>query len=278
MLGKSLARMLIARGVNVFGVCRPNTSNNIDGVRSIEIDLSENWDTDVLPERIDCIFHLAQSSKFRDFPESSMDVFNVNINSTARLLDYAKGVGAQKFIYASTGGLYENGPKELNENAPLVPLGKLGHYYGSKACGEILVQSYASEFQVVIIRPFFIYGPNQKRGMLIPRLFDCVSSGKPIQLQGDEGIRINPVHAEDASCAVAGILEFEGNATFNVAGSQVLSIKQICDEIGENLNKIPSYEYLPGEPTDLVADISAMRSSLHETQKIFSESIQDIAP
>ena len=101
MLGRSLARMLIASGVNVFGVTRPNTSKNIDDVRSIEIDLSENWDTEVLPERIDCIFHLAQSSKFRDFPENALDFFNVNLNSTSQLLDYAKDFQREHSRYSS---------------------------------------------------------------------------------------------------------------------------------------------------------------------------------
>ena len=278
LLGKSLALRLVSAGKTVLGVSRPQKPIKIDGVQNVGIDLSSNLDPNLLPEKIDCLLHLAQSSKFRDFPENALDVFNVNLNSTAQLLDYAKRAGAKQFVYASTGGVYENGSNELSENAPLVDLGKLGHYLGSKASGEILAHSYASEFQVVIIRPFFIYGPGQKRGMLIPRLFDFVSSGHPIQLQGGEGIRINPIHVEDASAAVSKILEFKGNSTFNIAGSQVLAIKQICDEIGKNLNKVPTYEYISGDPKDLVADISLMRSTLQEPQKIFSESIQDIAP
>ena len=73
------------------------------------LDLSQNWSTDKLPRDFDVIIHLAQSSKFRNFPENALDVFNVNINTTAKLLDFAKNNSISKFIYTSSGGIYKKG-------------------------------------------------------------------------------------------------------------------------------------------------------------------------
>jgi nucleoside-diphosphate-sugar epimerase len=88
-----------------------------------------------------------------------------------------KKSGVGSFIYTSSGGIYGNGNEPFLENTPIVPFGDLGYYLGSKACGEILVQSYANIFQVNVVRPFFLYGPTQKRDMLIPRLFDNIAKG-----------------------------------------------------------------------------------------------------
>jgi nucleoside-diphosphate-sugar epimerase len=54
------------------------------------MDLSSAWSEDKLPSSCDVIIHLAQSPHFRDFPNSALDVFKINIESPARLLDYAK--------------------------------------------------------------------------------------------------------------------------------------------------------------------------------------------
>jgi UDP-glucose 4-epimerase len=246
----------------VFAVSRGFSDQALMNVNYIELDLArESWGS-VLPSDVDVVIHLAQSDRFRDFPSGALDVFDVNIKATARLLDFAHQVGAKHFIYASSGGIYGNGAEAFNENAAMVSPGQLGYYLGSKACGEILVQSYASLFQVTIIRPFFMYGPRQKRSMLIPRLMDCVASEKPISLQGNDGIRINPVHVTDASAAVVAALDANKSATYNIAGPDVLSIRQISEAMGNYLGKAPIFQQAEGRAQDLIADISAMCSDL----------------
>jgi UDP-glucose 4-epimerase len=276
LLGKKVTDKLVKEGHQVYSLTKVTPKNPINGAQYIPVDLSTNWSFNVLPQKIDKIIHLAQSSNFRDFPNNALDVFKVNIESTARLLDYAHKIGAQQFIYASSGGVYGNSSQAFKENAPIVPLGKLGYYLGSKTCGEILVQSYASVFQVVVIRPFFMYGPGQNRSMLIPRLFDSVKLGKSVSLQGKNGIRINPIHVEDASEAVTASLSLNESSTFNIAGPEVLSLREICESMGKFLGKEPVFINQPGDPNDLIADISAMRNKLVSPQILLSESLVEL--
>jgi nucleoside-diphosphate-sugar epimerase len=276
LLGRKLTEQLIDKGLQVLGIVHKLNLERITGVTFVEVDFSKDWGQDELPNEIDVVIHLAQSSRFRDFPNSALDTFNVNVSSTARLLDYAKRVGAKQFIYASSGGVYGNGSKAFKENDPIVPAKQLGYYLGSKACGEILAQSYASVFQVTVIRPFFIYGPGQNRSMLIPRLMDYVSLGKPISLQGSEGIRINPVHVEDASAALVAALNTKESATYNIAGPDVISIRRIAEAMGEHLGKEPTFQQAEGEPKDLIADISAMQSKLHKPVRHLVNSLREI--
>ena len=277
LLGSVVCRRLVERGIQVTGIVRAESLAKSSEIRFLSLDLAtEGLDRDCLAG-IDVIIHLAQSSKFRDFPGNALDIYNVNVASTARLLDYAREVGISKFIYASSGGVYGHGSQAFKENAAIVPPGQLGYYLGSKACGEILVQSYASIFNVTVIRPFFIYGPGQNRSMLIPRLIDCVAAGTPINLHGSDGIRINPVHVEDAAFAVIGALDKQDNATYNIAGPEVLSMRQIGDAIGNYLCVEPVFAQIQGERRDLVADISAMKSSLHTPLRLISDSLCEIS-
>ena len=95
LLGNHLSERLTSLGYNVYGLTRENSIANYE---SVKIDLSSDWKISELPTNIDVIYHLVQSNKFRDFPASAPDVFQVNINSTAKLLNYAKNTGVKNFI------------------------------------------------------------------------------------------------------------------------------------------------------------------------------------
>lgn len=278
LLGRNLCQHLVVQGMDVVGIVRKH-SKPLESPNPglIELDFSSNWPEDELPAKIDTIIHLAQSSKFRDFPDNALDVFKVNIESTARLLDYAKRSGVKQFIYASSGGVYGNSPQAFRENSPIPPPSQLGYYLGSKTCGEILVQSYASIFQVVVLRPFFMYGPNQNRNMLIPRLMDNISAGNPVSLQGEHGIRVNPVHVDDASKAVAACLKLNESATFNIAGPEVLSIRQISEGMAQYLGVSALFKQQEESGSDLIADISAMQEKLVSPERKLFDCFKDIS-
>jgi UDP-glucose 4-epimerase len=276
LLSSELCKLLVLSGYNVTALYHVNLRETIPFVKYQKVDFTSHHWIDDLPSQLDCIIHLAQSSNFRDFPQSALDVFKVNIDSTAQLLDYGRKVSVKQFIYASSGGVYGNGVNPFNENAPLVPFKQLGFYLGSKACSEILIQSYASIFNVIILRPFFMYGPGQNRNMLIPRLMDSVANAKPIVLQGENGILINPIHVKDASSAVLAALSVQDSSTFNIAGPDILSIKQICEGMGEFLGIKPIFEFQLEKPNDLIGDISEMRYYLHNPKIHLLEVLDDI--
>jgi nucleoside-diphosphate-sugar epimerase len=274
LMGRHLSEELSNLGHNIYGVTRRIYSKA--NYESVVIDMSSEWNISELPTNIDVIYHLAQSDKFRDFPTGAIDVFQVNINSTAKLLDYAKGNNVQSFIYASSGGIYGNGNEPFVENTPIAPFGELGYYLGSKACGEILVQSYANIFQVNIVRPFFLYGPTQKRDMLIPRLFDNIANGDLIQLGGKDGIKINPLHVKDAVKVLIALLSGSDSQTYNMAGPDVLSIREICEIFSNYIGKMPNFQQLDKSAKDLIADISLISNILHKPEIKLTEVVPEI--
>lgn len=262
LLGRSVVAQLSASN-EVCAMVHTMPDDPLSGVHYLPVDFAGDWGVDVLPQKVDAIVHLAQSAHFRDVPARALEVFQVNIASTARLLDFAWRTGAERFVYASSGGIYSGGIQTFRETSPVIQPDTLGYYLGSKVSCEALASSYARFMKIMVLRFFFIYGRGQNRTMLIPRLIDNVRHGRPITIQGESGLRLNPIHVSDASAAVVAALGSDSSAIYNVAGPQVLSLRELCREIEALLGQSASFETLPGQPSDVVGDISMMSAHLH---------------
>lgn len=275
LLGKNLMLALKDR-YEIYALLHSEPEERILDVIYLFVDLSLPWDARSLPENIDVVIHLAQSSEFRNFPDAAINIFTVNISSTAILLDYAKRVGVKKFFYASSGGVYCQGKRPFDENAPINTPDNLGYYLGSKLCGEILTQSYSDVFQVVLLRFFFIYGARQNVKMLIPRLMSNISNLKPISLQGKNGIFINPIHVDDATEAVVAALSTEKSQTFNIAGPDIVSIRELSEAMGNYLKVKPIFQKISGDPKDLIGDNTKMSDLLVKPSRRIKDCLSDI--
>lgn len=276
LLGRYLANVLAPKH-KVHALVRQLPKDPVPGISYHMVDLGSNWTFDGLPQNgVDSVIHLAQSASFREVPEKALDVFNINVASTAKLLDYAWRVGASQFVHASSGGVYGVGGEAFHENSPITSPGSLGYYLGSKLCGEVLTQSYASQMQVAVLRFFFIYGAGQNRSMLLPRLADSIRFGRPIAIEGDEGLRVNPIHVSDAAAAVVASLDTQQSATYNVAGNEVVTLKQLCSKLEELTGCEAIYKLMPGDPKDICADVAAMKAALHNPIVTLDIGLKDI--
>jgi nucleoside-diphosphate-sugar epimerase len=219
-------------------------------VRQVVRDLARPGWTEGLPAGIETVVHLAQSGRFRQFPEGAADVFAVNVASTAALLDWARRSGVRRVVLASSGGLGEVG-------APGREPGTLGYYLASKRAAELLAGAYQGELVVVVLRFFFAYGPGQRADMLLPRLVRSVATGQPVVLHGPDGLRCNPVHVADAAAAVGRATALPESGTYDVAGPDTWTLRQVADCIGAALGQDPVFDVSPCDPPgDLVGDVA----------------------
>ena len=274
LLGKKLIEYL-NENHNIFGIGR-SKSNQIK-VFSCDLGTS-NWTLENFPPSCDVIIHLAQSSKFRDFPEEVEDVLHVNTLSTIKLLNYARKSNCKKFIYASSGGIYGQDNKQFDENS-LIELKDLdlGFYLSSKICSEILINNYKKILDVISLRFFFIYGEQQKDHMLIPRLVNRVLNNQEITVDGLEGLKINPIHVDDAAKAVMASFNLKGSHVINVAGKEILSLKEIVEIIAKKCEKSLCLKQLKNkEAKNIIADITKMKKLLHHPKITFTEGIQEL--
>lgn len=267
LLGRYLIEFLSNSGHIVFALVKDKSKLNFDknkNINIVEMDLS-NIELSKLPQNIDAIYYLAQSNRFREFPDGVDDMLSINVLAPNILAKWAVKTGVKKFIYASSGGVYTNPNKPVKEFFDINANEKLGFYLNSKLSAEMLLKNYASLFETfAIIRPFFMYGVGQNETMLIPRLISSVENEKEITLNGQNGIKINPIYVTDASQAVANILDLTGEYIINIAGDEVISLRELCIKISQTVDKEPIFKINDLSQNDLVADIEMMRKELIE--------------
>ena len=209
---------------------------------------------DDLP-RADAVVHLAQANV--RFPDGAAELYAVNTVATQRLLDHARRSGASRFVLASTGSVYGFADAPLSEDDPV----RAHDFYAlTKVQAEELVAAYRDFFATAVLRLFVPYGPGQE-GRMIPALAARVRDGRPVTLNGDGRPRSNPVYVGDVARVVLAALGRDGHVTVNVAGDEVVDIRQLAERIGAILGVEPRFE--PGS-TDAPGDIVAATDRLHE--------------
>jgi nucleoside-diphosphate-sugar epimerase len=270
--GSFLASALLPRlasGHEVFATHRPDSAApSLEDVQWIPLDLSAPL-PDSLPDSVDAVFHLAQSRRYREFPEGAVDVYEVNAAATVRLLDYTRRAGGRTFTYASSGSVYAPGDEPVRESDEPKPP---NFYAASKLAGEHAVEQFRGLLRAHSVRPFFIYGPKQQR-MMMPGLVSRVREHHDVTLAGPDGIRINPIFVDDAADAVIATLELNESHTLNLAGPDVVSIRQIGEIAGRLLSETPTFAV--GDPQqDLVASTERQSEALGAPQIGFEEGLR----
>lgn len=281
-VGKRLVQRLADAGHSVLALIHTPTPE-VDAayfarprVECLTADL-ETFEPGLLPGGIDAMVLLAQSAHFREFPLRAGQVFNVNVVANLRLLDWAVGVKVKRVVLASSGGIY--GGKlgvQFHETDSFPVNSPLGFYLGSKVCSEIVAQNYRQFFEsMIIIRPFFIYGPRQRADMFVTRIMQNVRDGREISLQGADGLRVNPIYVDDAVMAFARALERTGNSVVNVAGADMISLRDLALACARHYGREPVFRMVDGDPVDYVADISVARSFLGLQPRPFLVGLQE---
>lgn len=150
--GSYLAELLHEKGYEVYGLVRPNVSDEEKTVVKIlegkvffhEGDLSDgtklkNLIEEVRPQEI---YHLGAYNNISfDDPLHSADINGI---SALRLLEIVRRGGYhEKFLFASSAQIFGDAPPPQNENTALRPLNP---YAAAKAFGQQMVANYRREF------------------------------------------------------------------------------------------------------------------------------------
>lgn len=255
LLGRAVLRR--AEGLELVALSRsapPGWARELPNVEWVTADLAAHDLGRLLPERLAGIVHLARSRRQKQGADGALDVFEVNVGSTARLLEHAARAGAERFVLASSASVYRRSDEPLAEDAPL-DCSSL--YEASKLSAELLVQAYAERVPGIALRIFTPYGEGQTVD-LMAELVERVRAGRPIDVQGEHGLLLSPIHADDVAEAVLAALrlsEAELGGAVNVGGPDRLGIAEVGSLIGGTLGIEPRFERHGGpDPLGYLAD------------------------
>lgn len=252
-IGSRVWPLLVAHGHAVTATARRDSHPGDAGVTWLTCDVADPGFVDALPDGAEAVVHLAQAGGSP--PDASM-LNAVNVESTRLLLDYSQRAGAKRFVLASSGSVYGGSTTPLSEDQPRRPLDA---YARSKSDAEDLLEQASSEIGSCALRLFAPYGPGQS-GRLIADLVGRVASGRPVTLRDSGHPRLNPTFVDDVAAIVVRALEGPVPPVLNVAGTEVLSIRDMAEAIGRALGVSPLFEDAPGDPPlDFVADTTLLR-------------------
>jgi len=215
----------------------------------------------------DLVLHLAAQTSVGRAVDDPTDTWRVNADGTCNLLDAAREVGIDRFVYASTASVYGK-PQHLpiDENHPTEPTEPYG---ASKLAGDALVRSYgrAYDLSVTVLRLFNVFGPGQPSHNVVATMVEQALSGNTIEL-GNLSPSRDFIYVDDVVRAFSVILRTDPDEiTYNVGTGSDKSVREmaqlVADIVDRDVEIVSRTERERDEDVEIprhVADSSRLRS------------------
>jgi UDP-glucuronate 4-epimerase len=214
------------------------------------------------------VFHLAAQAGVRASWGQSFDVYTqLNITVLQRLLEAARGVALEKFVFASSSSVY--GDAETLPTPESVMLRPVSPYGATKALGEHLTYLYFRNYGIptVDLRFFSVYGPRQRPDMAFHRFCAAALRGETMTVFGDGFQTRDFTYIDDivAATIAAGEADVPPGSVYNLGGGSQTSVRDALDVIAELSGRSIDVAYTAqerGDVRDTSADTSRARAEL----------------
>lgn len=287
-VGSHLAEALVRRaGAHVLGVDRigtrddPRTAAALTdlttrpGFRLLTADVGDDVVAMALSEA-DAVVHLAAPTDVAASWGTGFMEQTASLLGTHRLLAACWEAQVPRMVVASSAHVYGPIDGPAREDVPAEPTSPYGV---TKLAVERLAAAYArrpdSPMSSVALRFFTAFGPRVNPAMVVPRMFRSAQSGEPMRLFGDGDAAHSWTHVDDLVAAVLCALDLPvepGHAeTFNVAGRDTASLRQVGDLVGRIIGRPVKWEPArkrPGDAAGICADLTRARNVLGFSPRI----------
>ncbi len=248
-MGSWIAKRLCNK-YEIIGLSRtPNGSN----YKQIKYDLQDDF-----PDlKFDVAIHLAAMSDKIQCENNPKLAEAVNVTGTKKVLEACKKNDVERLVYISTGGVYGYQDEKINESSRL---NLEGVYAKTKYAAEQECLRYRGDFPITIARLFFPYGPKTNPKRMISSLIKRINSGKPIYLNNRFKPKINPIYIGDLTEVISLMVEKgEKWGVYNVAGDEIVDMRELSERIGEKLGKKPVFKKTYREVGNYIADTAKLK-------------------
>jgi len=183
------------------------------------------------------------------------------VGATLDLIDTFGRHGGQRVVAAGTSAEYDPSRGACSEReTPLVPATL---YAACKRAVHEALAGWAAETGASAAwgRVFFLYGPGEAPGRLVPQLVRAGLAGRPFALRYPDQVR-DYMHVADAGAALAALLGSDVRGPVNIASGDGVSLAHVAAEVGNCLGapvvlgpRAPGTDLVPS----IVADVSRLR-------------------
>jgi len=251
-VGRALSDRLSSLGAIIYGISR---SVNNDA-RNLNADILDypKINKFIKDSKIKICFHLASKALVESGQENPYQTFKINTEGTLNILESARNNNLDRIIVASTSHVYGKNKVPYLESYMPRPTRP---YETSKACTDLIAQSYADTFNLPVLIPRFvnIYGPNDLNfDRLIPKTIRSVlSNQQPKMWDGtakrdylfiddqqpkmwDGTAKRDYLFIDDAIqayllLAKVNMKKVENNRVFNFGSSNIITVSEVIKKI-----------------------------------------------
>jgi len=280
-IGSHLVERLLASGHNVAVVDdfndfydpeikRANLSAVIKDIALHRLDLRDSGAVRGLfhREKFDAIFHLAARAGVRPSIAQPQLYYDTNVTGTLHLLEAARVIGVERFIFASSSSVYGI-CKQVPFSEEFHLTQTISPYASTKIAGEFLCSTYSHlyKMRIVALRFFTVYGARQRPDLAIHQFTRRIDAGLPIDQFGDGTTRRDYTYIDDIINGTMAALKYDGAPfdIFNLGESETIQLKDLIAGIEDALGKKAKINQLPEQPGDVpltCADISKAKKLL----------------
>lgn len=201
----------------------------------IEVDIRA-IDTVKIPYTIDCIIHIAAKAGVIQSIVNAKEYFDVNVNGTLALLEFAKNNNIKQFLFASSSSVYG-----VNKNVPWteseLDLQPISPYASSKlACEKIgFTYSHLYNIRFLALRFFTVYGPRQRPDLAINKFFRNSIASKPIEIYGDGTTKRDYTYVDDIVDGILESIDYDKSQfeIINLGNNKTICLKDLIHEISK---------------------------------------------
>jgi dihydroflavonol-4-reductase len=234
-VGWHVARKLMDRGGRVRALARdPAKLRELSGVEPVSGDLRDSASLRRAVEGCGVVYHVA--ADYRLWTREPQEMFRSNVEGTRSLLEAARDVGVERFVYTSTVGCIGMPAGGIgDENTPVGLEQMAGPYKRSKFLAERVALEFAGTgFPVVIVNPTAPVGDHDFKPTPTGRIVaDFVNGKMPAFL--DTGL--NVVDVGDVAEGHIAACERGRIGEKYILGAENLTLQQIFIALGEIAGK-----------------------------------------
>lgn len=212
---------------------------------------------------VDVVIHAAAIHNSRVVDGNPFAAIEINVKGTNNLFDSAAAAGARRFVYLSSAKVY--GDPDRLPSAEDDALEPRETYALSKVAGEhhCRLRQPDSGMDVVILRPFSVYGPGQDIGSgYVGMLLACLAGETGVELPGHPDFTRDFVHIEDVTrLSVAAVTadDLAPVTVLNSGAGESHSLGQLVEYANEILGYALPIRFRPPSPQTLTRTRACMR-------------------
>jgi UDP-glucose 4-epimerase len=212
----------------------------------------------------DAVVHLAAVADVNDVVADPARAEQINTRGTSVLLEAVRAEGTPRILYGSTIWVYGDGEPgaTLDEDATLPMPAHL--YTATKLAGEMYCATYGALYGVgyTTLRFGIPYGPRARPATVLAAFVARALAGNAITIAGDGRQSRRFVYVEDlADGVVAALAPAAAGRTYNLVGSESVTVREIADTVRELVADVPIV-HVEGRAGDIAgAAISGERAA-----------------